>query len=964
MTLHLSPAQSLDIPINEGGTRKRELMGDDHIVLKFALSEPATIGLGAWAVWGGERFYLTQPAEPKYNTNTGVYDYELQLDAQYFRWRNRVMCFAPEVGAREASWSLTDHIEAHAGMLLRNIKAGWWFTDDDGVKQPEHIDGNGESRPWTCAFDKASIAEGMKCITYNNTSILDALTAIAEAFACEWWITDNVIHFGKCEQGESVEFEIGRNLSDMTPAQSRDSHATRIYPFGSTRNIPDRYGKTCLFEVTGITAPGTEHDQTMPRGSVDYIAVSDSARPVEAQYLQGADIAGQSIHIPQADTASFDTSASHDNYIIARRHIHIGALRSGLWREHNASGGYKFTFTCGRMAGNRQPSAGKTTIRHTIFAGGMPEWSLGPSINSSKEWTFEPDIKYTNYDSSDKRKATVTLYPIDNNDPLFFFAPTYLPALINFPAAEIYEEITIEFACESCVIQTPAFDFIEQLRGITLQTSKEISAVLNLATFGIELPASEALQVGDRFTIDELIPEKAPLHYFTEDSYIRSGLSTTNSFAERRLSLPALWRDGAGFVEYGDTSAKDDKGKWNGQTPYAYTTTPADGIVEQIVTFEDIYPTLANQQVTEVWTYEVYIKDPDTNLPTTQTATRYLVRVPAFDSASKEREDEFLATGGELQLTFNSGLLCGRTFSLEARYSGTSIKGTTDGLHNGDANADRTPDYTLYELVEVDENGITTPNTALRPNTGDKVTFFGYNPAFFAEGTAAIADAERKLLAAALSYLDKAHQDPLTYTCKPFVDVAHALNDQREQYPIGQRVTLKDNFLFSGGERASRILGFELPLDLPWDNPTYTVGESSQYSRLGAMQAQIDGLKGQDTTTALMGGNGGSDSRISIDNTRLLIDGEDKAAVKNADTAKNADHAAIADDISEEAKANFLRKDADDETPHKLTANALEARTNITAQSITIGGITISVQNGALVVGGNLAATGGITALQ
>ena len=58
---------------------------------------------------------------------------------------------------------------------------------------------------------------------------------------CECWITENIIHFGRCEFGDAVDFEIGKNVQEMPRSESRSTYATRIYAFGSTKNIPFNY---------------------------------------------------------------------------------------------------------------------------------------------------------------------------------------------------------------------------------------------------------------------------------------------------------------------------------------------------------------------------------------------------------------------------------------------------------------------------------------------------------------------------------------------------------------------------------------------------------------------------------------------------------------------------------------------------------------------------------------------------
>lgn len=78
-------------------------------------------------------------------------------------------------------------------------------------------------------------------MSYNNINILDACFEMAKKWDCECWVTENIIHFGRCEFGTAVDFEIAKNVDEMTRSESQSTYATRIYAFGSTRNIPTNY---------------------------------------------------------------------------------------------------------------------------------------------------------------------------------------------------------------------------------------------------------------------------------------------------------------------------------------------------------------------------------------------------------------------------------------------------------------------------------------------------------------------------------------------------------------------------------------------------------------------------------------------------------------------------------------------------------------------------------------------------
>lgn len=210
----------------ESSVRKFELMKEDYVRLVFSTDKKFAVSLGDYITledWG--TFYITKPQKPTYNLTTGGYDYDLQFDAPHYRWNNKLYKFEPNTNRNEASWSLTDNLQNHMAVFLRNLEHhGWNYTVDTNSYQLE-------------------AANRYIYIQFDNCYLLDALTKIAEAFGVEWWITDNIIHFGKAENGAIVDFEVGVNVQEMGSENSNKEYFTRIYAFGSTQNIPSGYRK-------------------------------------------------------------------------------------------------------------------------------------------------------------------------------------------------------------------------------------------------------------------------------------------------------------------------------------------------------------------------------------------------------------------------------------------------------------------------------------------------------------------------------------------------------------------------------------------------------------------------------------------------------------------------------------------------------------------------------------------------
>lgn len=225
-------------PINAGAKGRFTLMKEDYIILPFSVPDPVYFKLGDYVDLSGvldeslggllsKVYEIVDLQKPAFNASTGGYDYELRMDAYYWKWKNKIFKYTPEHAGHEASWSLTAPLDVQLGVFLRNLKAlGYTYN---GKEFEFSIDSTVENK-----------AVAMR---YDNMNLLDALFSMAdkEKWDCDCWITDNIIHFGRNEYGDSVRIELGVEASAMTRSDSKGTYATRIYAFGSTRNIPANY---------------------------------------------------------------------------------------------------------------------------------------------------------------------------------------------------------------------------------------------------------------------------------------------------------------------------------------------------------------------------------------------------------------------------------------------------------------------------------------------------------------------------------------------------------------------------------------------------------------------------------------------------------------------------------------------------------------------------------------------------
>lgn len=242
----------LSVSIGSSSLHRFELMKEDYISIVFSLETPVQLEIGDNVDYEGSLYYITDKVYPTFNTSNGGYDYTLRLESHYYRWKNHIL-FYDRQGNKEASWSLTRSPEAHLSIVVSNLRAiGFTFK---GKEYQAIVD--------------STVDPVAKLVQYNNTNIIDALTKIAEAWECEWWVDGDKIYLGHLEHGEPVNLEIGKEISSMSRSQSQDIFATRLYAFGSSRNLPSDYRKG----ETGAVVEGVVQKRLMLPAWTPYVDV-------------------------------------------------------------------------------------------------------------------------------------------------------------------------------------------------------------------------------------------------------------------------------------------------------------------------------------------------------------------------------------------------------------------------------------------------------------------------------------------------------------------------------------------------------------------------------------------------------------------------------------------------------------------------------------------------------------------
>ena len=225
----------------EGSKLSYQLMDHHYIILKFTTATPIYFEIGdSVEIPDFGYFELTSSYFPKHNDSDG-YDYEMQMDAYYMSWKNKLCKYRPQHGVNETSFKLTTTVGVHMNVILGNLKA-----------LSLTYNGKEFSVDYTTYNNKAFDVQKRFLIEYGSISILDALNAICseDALNCEWWIDGSIIYLGYCEMEGQATFEQDVNVLSMSYSESKSTYITRLYAFGSDRNIPKGYFTGADADVT------------------------------------------------------------------------------------------------------------------------------------------------------------------------------------------------------------------------------------------------------------------------------------------------------------------------------------------------------------------------------------------------------------------------------------------------------------------------------------------------------------------------------------------------------------------------------------------------------------------------------------------------------------------------------------------------------------------------------------------
>lgn len=879
-------------PLCEGSVYHSELMNSDYVKLVFSLEHCIVFKRGDYiksnyvgAICKNNPlgwFVITEDAHASYNTSNGGYDYELTLNAWYYAWNKYILKLNPVYGAQESSFSITDvalsanedgTVGGHLGIIARNLNQYFetnGFNKYNGFNIRFEVMYKGEDGD----INDGLVEKVVKPITYDNVHILDAIGVIAQTYKCEWWIDNNVVYLGKCDKskrgGDTYVWTMDENVESMTRANSADAYATRVYGFGSTRNISARYRKSLIFTVTNETTDMGGYDRNGGQVTYGRRMFWDSAR--------------KEISADMFEESCKKTFDKRNDASIQPFTIKLKSPSTILYGSDGSN-----LFFVGRIVAGHHSFVLGTETEFDGAVSALIEIRLGLYDVGDKPNDKEPEKIIPCYTWDSTRTNGIEKRCIvhhENNLPTEIDLEKDYDVYVIMEVShskmveDLNNDATMKVITMSGYITEESFVIESNMNILDTNNNVIETRPILFNAYGNKnhekskyffLLDNKPLAVGTRFKIEDLILGKVNAGYFTDDS----GRDSTILGFERRLMLP-LDLCPNNYVDseiiFGDNGEVDET-----------------RIVETIVVFDDVYPKKIVPIAKSEYSSEDKNNPTDENPNGTRTEYTYTIYVDKNDFYFQSKYE---ISGGEgLSVIFQSGKLAGLEFKV-------TFLGDVTGTN-----------YQSYKIEPKDVGGVTLPVPSLEPSKdgGDKVIFLNFDVSLISDDkNTLVKSAEKELYEKVKEYVRKVSTDNGVYTATLMCDYAYGLDARDQQDPskamifsIGDSVMLNHEGYFGKTGKKSRISGLDIKIDIPYDAPSYTVGDTNAYSRLSEVEGKIEEVQSSifSISNNLNGGMGGgfgvdiitsgSSSRPTDANVYSALAADNKFLNKDKDDTAN-----------------------------------------------------------------------------
>lgn len=671
-------------------------------------------------------------------------------------------------------------------------------------------------------------------ITYKESTISNTDTLCLYVGKFEDWKDANAIaleegvatwqHAGK----DAIVFKEGENVEKMQINRNQSTYANRMYVFGGTRNVPSSYRKSIKYKVTvDKSKSGSTYNYSHVCYDANHQVTPRMIRPLpevsNSLYVTGNDSLAKGVYA-LAFAFATDAYIKCNDTLNFKVNFHTtGSLATITWRE---------TFTLSLKRSLTVDSQDDKVIWSESREQTILPWTTD-DISRDESVTFNINGLVSVLAASYNLVLEVKLENIQHGS-------TTASLECHYPLKFNVEPIAT-MTKRHCHIDFGGNDHLVCLYPMCNEENPDTSdyySFIFINASGTEVSPPSGWGVGKefRFKYDYEIEDgyglditKVPLSWFEGDYDNPFSLLT---LGDQRLMLPV-----ASYP--------------NGYAPNESVSSMVL-VKEDAVIFNDIYPR-CTLKVTEVIPNNAKMEIEYTDGSSKKVGfSEYLIKVKQVGGSSFPFKSRYQVEGTALNMAFvgESEMTEDEKYYLQKDAKISKLNGMTFECNYQDEG---------FLLIINNTYGAELPNDVLCPEVGDVCVLVNWDVRALSSLNI-IESAESALAAKATEYLDAIEEDQFTFSCQMMSEdmlreeLFDSANEQMVEddfiyvkgnpssgYTLpmgGEKIEVKSGTL-NGGSKTSRIIGYEFKLDIPYDSPTYTVGETDAYSRLKKIEKEI-----------------------------------------------------------------------------------------------------------------------------
>lgn len=216
-------AERIDVSIDVNTVLRQAITGEDYIEAVFTTTTFIELFIGDYILLGTKKYtILKEPSINKLKTN--AFKYTIKFESDQYRFMSILYLLK-----NEAEFYLLNDLRGFSELLVSNLNRvfgeNYFSLGDSPVTE-------------------------VKNINFNNNNCFEVLQKIADEFEVEYQLSDDgkvISYVEKIVNDTGLVFQFKQGLRNINRLKVQERNLiTRLYAFGSTRNITNEYGSKRL----------------------------------------------------------------------------------------------------------------------------------------------------------------------------------------------------------------------------------------------------------------------------------------------------------------------------------------------------------------------------------------------------------------------------------------------------------------------------------------------------------------------------------------------------------------------------------------------------------------------------------------------------------------------------------------------------------------------------------------------